>query len=217
MNMHNSRGWLCLEVCAPMLRSAGNQCSGSLVQITFTFLLQCTAQELRGSKGLRCKTGTSPLDDVGMASELVLKHSRNRRKCSAVKDSKTVGMEEFVQVSTWVSCTTNWSMSGIPSPEMADVGTMFTYFLGSGFFQYSATFSPCSFKFRIARCRFVSNSLFTCGCCRCKASRIPVFAFDSHSNSLSTCVIKGIVIRCPHSRLPPGIKIWWDADGLVSP
>ena len=44
----------------------------------------------------------------------------------------------------WVSLTSSWSMSGMPSPLMALVGTMLTYLRGSGFFQYSATFSPCA-------------------------------------------------------------------------
>lgn len=79
------------------------------------------------------------------------------------------------RVLTWVSCTSSCSMSGMPSPEIAEVGTMFTYFLGSGFFQYKATFRPCSFKLSTALCMFFSNSAATCGCWAAKVAWMAPF------------------------------------------
>mmetsp|Transcript_3196 Transcript_3196/g.8463 ORF Transcript_3196/g.8463 Transcript_3196/m.8463 type:complete len:240 (+) Transcript_3196:1701-2420(+) len=90
----------------------------------------------------------------------------------------------------------SWSKSGRPSPEMADVGTTFTYDRGSGFFQYSATLRPSSFSCRNTWLERCSNSVDTCSFWRLKLSRMGASGtgFQLYSRStLLSAMMKGVL------------------------
>ena len=80
-----------------------------------------------------------------------------------------------------VSLTISCRRSGMPSPVMALVGTTLTYLRGSLFFQYSATFKPCSLSCRKTCAQRSSNSRATCSFWRLNALRTAASGADFQS------------------------------------
>mmetsp|Transcript_32906 Transcript_32906/g.92146 ORF Transcript_32906/g.92146 Transcript_32906/m.92146 type:complete len:230 (+) Transcript_32906:1261-1950(+) len=79
-------------------------------------------------------------------------------------------MTRFFKKCFWLIRASSISMSGTPSPDIADVGTREMYFFSFSFSVYSSAFSPCSANATFTLAKRSLNSCTTSASCRCRAS-----------------------------------------------